>query len=99
MIHMQDFLGTCLKIDAEERATAETLLGHPFIKLADTRANMESIPHSLPLTLSPSLSSLSLSSPLALPSPLSLPLPPLPLLCPLFPSLSPLSIPLVFILP
>lgn len=33
----------CLKVDPEERATAEALLSHPFIKLADTRANMESI--------------------------------------------------------
>eukprot|EP00026_Physarum_polycephalum_P001222 Phypoly_transcript_01223.p1 GENE.Phypoly_transcript_01223~~Phypoly_transcript_01223.p1 ORF type:complete len:568 (+),score=103.43 Phypoly_transcript_01223:1809-3512(+) len=39
----KDFLGLCLKIDAEERATAETLLSHPFIKLADSRANMENI--------------------------------------------------------
>lgn len=39
----KDFLGLCLKVDPEERATAETLLGHPFLKLADTRANMENI--------------------------------------------------------
>jgi len=39
----KDFLGLCLKVDPEERATAEDLLGHPFIKLADTRANMENI--------------------------------------------------------
>jgi len=39
----KDFLGVCLKMDPDERATAEQLLQHPFIGMADSRSNMEHI--------------------------------------------------------
>jgi len=39
----KDFLGLCLKVDPDERATADQLLQHAFIQKADSRSNMEHI--------------------------------------------------------